>query len=96
VYTDPLSALHYFQIDIYNLVLVDIIMPKINGLDLYRLFREIDKKCKVCFFSASETNEEDLRNMFPELKGMNSVLIRKPIKLKEFSKKILEIVAENK
>ncbi len=34
--------------------------------------------------------------MFPELKGMNSVLIRKPIKLKEFSKKILEIVAENK
>ncbi len=51
VYTDPLSALHYFQIDIYDLVLVDIIMPKMNGLDLYRLLREIDKKCKVCFFS---------------------------------------------
>jgi CheY-like chemotaxis protein len=77
-------------------VLVDIIMPKMNGLDLYRILREMDKKCKVCFFSASETNEEDLIGMFPELKGINNFLIRKPIKLKEFSKKILDIVGENR
>jgi DNA-binding response OmpR family regulator len=96
VYTDPLTALHNFQIDVYDLVLVDIVMPKMNGLELYRLLREMDKKCKVCFFSASETNEEDLRDKFPELKGINSVLIQKPIKLKEFSKRILEIIAENK
>ena len=77
-------------------MLVDIIMPKMNGLDLYQILREMDKKCKICFFSASETNEEDLIDMFPELKGINNVLIRKPIKLKEFSKKILEIVGENR
>ena len=96
VYTNPLTALHNFQIDIYDLVLVDIIMPKMNGLELYRILREMDKNCKVCFFSASETNEGDLRDKFPELKGIKNVLIRKPIKLKEFSKKILEIIAENK
>jgi CheY-like chemotaxis protein len=76
-------------------VLVDIVMPKMNGLDLYRILRDMDKKCRVCFFSASETNEDDLKDRFPELKGINTVLIRKPIKLKEFSKKILEIIAEN-
>jgi CheY-like chemotaxis protein len=95
VYTDPLTALHNFQVDIYDLVLVDIIMPKMNGLELYRILREMDKNCKVCFFTASETNEGDLRDNFPELKGIKNVLIRKPIKLKEFSKKILEIIAEN-
>jgi DNA-binding response OmpR family regulator len=77
-------------------VLVDIVMPKMNGLDLYRILRDMDKKCRVCFFSASETNEEDLIGMFPELKGIDNVLIRKPIRLKELSKKILEIVGENR
>jgi DNA-binding response OmpR family regulator len=95
VFTDPLAAVHNFQIDRYVLALVDIIMPKMNGFDVYRLLREMDKKCKVCFFSASETNEEYLVGTFPELKGKKNVLIRKPIKLKEFSKKILEIIAEN-
>jgi DNA-binding response OmpR family regulator len=96
VFTDPLSAVHNFQIDRYVLALVDIIMPKMNGFDVYRIIREMDKKCRVCFFSASETNEEYLVGIFPELKGKKNVLIRKPIKLKEFSKIITEIVDENK
>ena len=47
----PSVAIHDFQINKYVLALVDIIMPKMNGFDVYKLLREMDKKCKVCFFS---------------------------------------------
>ena len=73
-------------------MLVDIIMPKMNGLEFYRLLNEMDKECKSCFFSASETSEEEIKNLFPDLKNRKTVLIQKPIKLKDLSIKIMEIL----
>ena len=43
-YDKPLDALHNFKSGIYDLVVLDIKMPKIDGIKLYQEIRKIDKK----------------------------------------------------
>jgi|ERR687897_178064 DNA-binding response OmpR family regulator len=51
---DAESALAIFRPDRYDLAVLDIKMPKINGFQLCRTLREIDKKLKICFLTAVE------------------------------------------
>ena len=48
-YDDPVVALEKFNSDLYNLVMLDIKMPELNGFELYREIRKLDKKIKICF-----------------------------------------------
>lgn len=48
-FTDPILALTNFTAGSYDLALLDIRMPKITGLGLYKELIEIDNKTKVCF-----------------------------------------------
>jgi DNA-binding response OmpR family regulator len=54
-FTDPVLALRNFNTGSYDLALLDIIMPKITGLGLYKELRKIDNKIKVCFLSAIQS-----------------------------------------
>jgi DNA-binding response OmpR family regulator len=51
-YTDPSVALSYFEPDTYDLAILDIRMPGINGLELYKKIKVVDQKVKTCFLSA--------------------------------------------
>ena len=53
-YDDPYTALKKFKADLYNLVILDIKMPDLNGFALYREIRRLDRKVKVCFLTAGE------------------------------------------
>ena len=53
-YDDPLIALEKFKADLYTLVMLDIKMPELNGFELYREIRRLDKKVKICFLTAGE------------------------------------------
>ena len=53
-YEDPLLALEKFKAYLYNLVILDIKMPELNGFALYREIKRLDKKVKVCFLTAGE------------------------------------------
>jgi DNA-binding response OmpR family regulator len=53
-YYDPVLALSRFGAGAYDLALLDIKMPVMDGFDLYRKLREIDTKLKVCFLTAAE------------------------------------------
>jgi CheY-like chemotaxis protein len=76
-----LEALSKFKDDFYDLLLLDIKMPNMNGIEFYQQMKEIDKKVKVCFITASEMHyyEEIRKEIFPTL-GVRR-LIRKPIKM---------------
>ena len=52
-FTDPTLALENFRIGSYDLVILDIIMPKMNGFELRRQIKKIDNAVKVCFLTAS-------------------------------------------
>jgi len=77
----PEVALSNFKADLYDLLLLDIKMPRMNGIEFYRQMKEIDEKVKVCFITASELYfyEEITKEVFPEL-GVSRI-IRKPISI---------------
>jgi DNA-binding response OmpR family regulator len=59
-FEDPKLALSNFKPDFYDLVVLDIKMPGMNGFQLYKELRKIDSKVKVCFLTASEMFYEDI------------------------------------
>ena len=79
VYTcnNPLIALSEFKPNFYDLLLVDIKMPGMNGFQLSEKILTIDVNVKVCFMSSAEINREALREIYPSLSL--GCFIRKPV-----------------
>jgi two-component SAPR family response regulator len=80
-FSDPLLALEDFKSRIYDLVLLDIVMPVINGFELYEKIKKIDNKVKICFLTASANYclyEGSGKEAFPDLDTKNA-FIYKPI-----------------
>jgi DNA-binding response OmpR family regulator len=95
-FNDAEKALLEFKDNIYDLILIDILMPKINGFEFYKLIKEKDTSSRICFITASEYKEEEIKNLLPDLKTQNqkTMIIRKPIRLKELSRQVGIIINE--
>jgi CheY-like chemotaxis protein len=74
----------------YDLAIIDIRMPHINGIQLYQILKIINKNIKVLFISALDAAEEIL-SMFPEVKP--SSIIRKPVSQEYFIEKVQEDIS---
>jgi CheY-like chemotaxis protein len=66
-YNDPLVALSEFKPDFYDLLLIDIDMPEMNGFDFCVKVFEVDLNPKVCFIVSAPINQEALRDQYPSL-----------------------------
>jgi CheY-like chemotaxis protein len=79
VYTsnDPVVALSEFKPNFYDLLLVDINMPHMNGFELCEKILAIDINVRVCLMSSGEINWEALREMYPT--RQEGCFIRKPV-----------------
>jgi DNA-binding response OmpR family regulator len=53
-FNDAESALFAFNPSHYDLAILDIKMPGMNGFQLCKRLREIDKMLKICFLTATE------------------------------------------
>lgn len=81
-YNDPVSALNDYDVGKYDLLLLDIRMPKMNGFELYREIKKKDNNdIKVCFFTAFEVYHEEFKKIFPNMEVKR--FIRKPVTVKE-------------
>jgi CheY-like chemotaxis protein len=87
MYNDPLQSLSNYRAGIYDLLLLDIKMPEMNGFELYKRIRQIDDKSKVCFMTAFEEYYDEFRKIFPDLKN-NECFIRKPISMNDLIKTV--------
>lgn len=89
-YVDPRSALLNFKANAYDLLLLDVIMKGLDGIQFYHEMRKIDQKIRVCFISASDTFYEKYKNHFPEIE--KEYFIEKPITIKELANTIGSII----
>jgi len=91
-YSHPLITLSQFKPNFYDLLLIDINMPKMNGFRLYENIMQLDMNAKVCFMSSmaeEELNIEDLREVYPKV-------IFKSFIQKSFTNKIFDAKTVNR
>jgi DNA-binding response OmpR family regulator len=92
-YTDPTLALSNFRPRLYDLLLLDIRMPKMNGFELYQKMKEIDSNVKICYFTASELFYEEYRRIDGHPRVDKEYFIQKPFKTKELIRQLNEILS---
>jgi len=85
-YNDPLDALANFKPSFYDLLLVDINMPKMNGFELCTKMLEIDLNVKICFITAGDINIDGLREVYPALS--TGCFIKKPVTISDLVKRL--------
>ena len=85
-YEDPLIALSNFIPIFYDLVILDIGMPKMNGIELSRQLLELDSNVKICFITAGEANIEVLRELYPS--RAIGCFINKPVTIDQLVKRV--------
>jgi two-component system, OmpR family, response regulator ChvI len=96
-FTDPQEALkHFVQLldpsSYYRLVLLDIRMPRLNGLQLFYKIKTLSPNTKIIFCSALDIAEE-IVSILPDIKYND--IIKKPIKREYFVSKINSVLNNN-
>src|SRR5215203_4094461 len=84
-YTNPVEAFNNFRKNSHDLIILDLKMPKMDGMRLYHKIKEIDKQVIVCFTTA------DISYIKQLLKGVidiDKIVLYKPVLLKDLKNKI--------
>ena len=89
--TDPIDALYYFKKDEYDLVLLDLKMPQIDGIAMFQALKNKDEKATICLITADLSFVEQLKGKIPNIE---KYLIHKPLLLKNLKNKINELILE--
>jgi DNA-binding response OmpR family regulator len=89
-FDDPIIALDNFRKGVYDLLILDIKMPKMHGFELYREIRRIDNEVKICFLTAGEMYYGAYTDIFTQ-----NIFIRKPIQNQDLIKEINEITSNS-
>jgi signal transduction histidine kinase/CheY-like chemotaxis protein len=88
-YGNPIKALENFKKNLYNLIIIDIKMPQMNGFEFYNNIRKIDNKVKICFLTAGEMYSEKYYEIFNR-----NLYLQKPIE-NEVLLKIIENIEQS-
>ena len=86
IFDDPYEALQNFKPKFYDLIILDVRMPGMNGFDLFEKLKEIDPSAKINFMTAFEFYPNEEKQIVSDLGG--SGFIQKPISIN----KLIEII----
>ncbi len=95
-FTNPEEALKTFKSDpaSYCLVLSDIRMPALSGIQLARKVKEINSNVKVVLMTAFEIRDNEFSKVFPSTHVDG--FVQKPIGIRDLTNKILSLIGETK
>ena len=89
-FQSPLLALESFKPHFYDLAILDIKLPEMNGFLFYREIKKLDKNLKVCFLTAAEMYHGVYSDIFSSLPA--SYFMRKPTNNAELIARINQII----
>jgi CheY-like chemotaxis protein len=84
----PQEAIKSFKPNVYDLAILDIRMPGLNGFTLYRQMKKIDPSLTACFLSAFEMHPEEFKKVFPSMADSVKIIIKKPVTISNLIKEI--------
>ena len=95
-FTNPEEALYGFKSNAkaYCLVLSDIRMPYLSGIQLARKVKEINPSVKVILITSFEIRDNEFSKVFPSIQVDG--FVQKPIGMNDLANKILGIIGETK
>ncbi|MGH9910874.1 MAG: response regulator [Nitrososphaeraceae archaeon] len=85
-YDNPVTALLEFKPNFYNLLLIDVNMPLMDGFQLAQKLLQKDLNVRVCFMTSGEINMDAAREVHP-LKSIGC-FIKKPITTEQLLRRI--------
>ena len=85
-YDNPVTALLEFKPNFYDLLLIDVNMPMMDGFQLAQKLLQKDINIRVCFITSGEINMDAAREVHP-LKSIGC-FIRKPITAEQLLRRI--------
>ena len=86
-YSSAQEALQYFKPDVYDLAILDIRMPGMNGFQLYREIKKRDYAIIAYFLSAFEIRPSEFKKVFPSMDEIKGI-IKKPVSIHELFNQI--------
>ncbi len=91
-YTNPLLALQDFKSGLYQLLILDIKMPNMDGIELFNRMNKEDDKVRVCFFSASHLLNSNYQNFIQEHPN-RFLFLQKPISVHKMTEQIEQFLS---
>jgi DNA-binding response OmpR family regulator len=92
-FTDPIDALYSFRKNVYDLVLLDLKMPKMNGIELSQEMQKIDPNLSYRFITAA--NKEYIESIEANNPDIKENIIYKPLWLNEIRTTIHSLLYNN-
>ena len=84
-YTNPLEAINNFRKNSHDLILLDLKMPKMDGMTFYHKIKEIDNNVIICFTTADKNYIQQLQKGIIDIE---KIVLYKPVLLKDLKNKI--------
>jgi CheY-like chemotaxis protein len=95
-FNNPLKALQSFEPHYYDLLIIDIKMPEMNGFELYHKLNEKDSYVKVCFLTAvSEFRDYEQYKGDVSPKPHERYFVAKPVSEDDLVRRVKDIIANN-
>jgi DNA-binding response OmpR family regulator len=93
-FNDSILALSNFRPFYYDLVILDIKMPKMDGFMLYERLKIVDPEVKVCFLTAGEMYREEIREA-DHCAFNKDLFLQKPISNEDLVREIIKRISTN-
>jgi two-component system response regulator VicR len=95
-FNNPLVALQSFEPRYYDLLIIDIKMPEMNGFELYQKLKEKDSHVKVCFLTAvSEFRDYEQYKGDVSPKPHERYFVAKPVSEDDLVRRVNDMIANN-